>query len=156
MSFMLTTDQIRNRTKTVTRRVGWQFLKPGDLIRAVERCQGLKKGEKMRPLGVIRVESVRREVLAQMTDGLSPSYGVEECRLEGFPQMTPADFVAMFCATHKVPDKRAWGLPMKKRQPFPMLPCDEVTRIEFSYVDVADGNQVTTQSSGRNRGSAAK
>lgn len=136
MSFMLTTDQIRNRTKTVTRRVGWAFLKPGDHIRAVEKCQGLKKGEKMRPLAVLRVESVRREVLAQMTDGLSPSYGVVECQKEGFPNLTPAQFVAMFCATHKVPDKRAFGLmPMKRRQPLPMLPCDEVTRIEFSYVD---------------------
>jgi hypothetical protein len=135
MSFMLTTEQIRNRTKTVTRRVGWTFLKPGDLVRAVERCQGLKKGEKMRPLAVLRVENVRREVLAQMTDGLSPSYGVDEVRAEGFQEMTPAQFVEMFCATHKVPDNRAWGLPKRKRQAFPMLPCDEVTRIEFSYVD---------------------
>jgi hypothetical protein len=42
----------------------------------------------------------------------------------------------MFCATHKVPDNRAWGLlPKKKRQPFPMTPADQVTRIQFSYVD---------------------
>ncbi len=133
MSFMLTTEQIRNRTKTVTRRVGWAFLKPGDLIQAVEKCQGLKKGEQMKPLAVLRVESVRRERLDRMeTESL---YGQEECYAEGFPRYTPKEFVAMFCATHKVPDTRAWGLPRSKRQPFPMLPCDEVTRVEFSYVD---------------------
>lgn len=132
---MLTTEQIRNRTKTVTRRVGWKFLKAGDLIQAVEKCQGLKKGEQMTPLAVLRIVSVRREILAQMTDGLSPSYGIEECTAEGFPHLTPAEFVKMFCDTHKVPDNRAWGLPKRKRQPFPMVPCDEVTRIEFTYVD---------------------
>jgi hypothetical protein len=30
MSFMLTIDQVKNKTKTVTRRTGWTFLKPGD------------------------------------------------------------------------------------------------------------------------------
>jgi hypothetical protein len=153
MSFMLTTDQIRNRTKTVTRRLGWKFLKPGDLIRAVEKCQGLKKGETMKPLAVLRVESVSRERLDRLE--AEAIYGEQECRAEGFPKMSPMEFVSMFCATHKVPDTRAWGLPRAKRQPFPMLPCDEVTRIEFSYVDLADGNQASTQSSGHNRGSAA-
>lgn len=136
MSFLLTTEQIRNRTKTVTRRVGWQFLKPGDLIQAVEKCQGLKKGEKMRPLAVLRVKDVRRERLDRMeTESL---YGQQECYAEGFPRFTPKDFVKMFCETHKVPDKRAWGLPVRKRTPFPMMPCDEVTRIEFEYVDPID------------------
>jgi hypothetical protein len=46
MSFALTTDQVRARTKTVTRRLGWTFLKAGDRIRAVVRCHG--KGELMR------------------------------------------------------------------------------------------------------------
>ena len=45
MSFSLTTEQIRNRTKDVTRRLGWKNLKPGEHFRAVEKCQGLKKGE---------------------------------------------------------------------------------------------------------------
>jgi hypothetical protein len=31
MSFALTTEQIRVQKKTVTRRLGWEFLKPGDL-----------------------------------------------------------------------------------------------------------------------------
>ncbi len=48
MSFMLTTQQMQDRTKDVTRRVGWWFLKPGDVIMAVEKGMGLKKGEKIK------------------------------------------------------------------------------------------------------------
>jgi len=40
MSFSMTTDAVRNRTKTVTRRLGWNFLKPGDLLWAVEKGWG--------------------------------------------------------------------------------------------------------------------
>ena len=63
MSFALTTEQIRARTKTVTRRLGWEFLKPGDLVQAVVKCQGLKKGEKVEPLAELRIVAVRRESL---------------------------------------------------------------------------------------------
>lgn len=51
MSFMLTKEQVLNQTKDVTRRNGWAFLKPGDLIQPVEKCMGLKKGEKQVLLG---------------------------------------------------------------------------------------------------------
>ena len=46
MSFMLTTEQMRNRSKSVTRRLGWNTLKPGDRIIAAVKCQGLGKGGK--------------------------------------------------------------------------------------------------------------
>lgn len=35
MSFMLTRKQVLDQTKDVTRRNGWAFLKPGDLIQPV-------------------------------------------------------------------------------------------------------------------------
>ena len=35
MSFALTTDQILSQTKTVTRRFGWEKLKPGDVLQPV-------------------------------------------------------------------------------------------------------------------------
>ena len=47
MSFMITTEQIKNRTKTVTRRLGWNFLKPGEVVNACEKCRGLKAGQKV-------------------------------------------------------------------------------------------------------------
>jgi hypothetical protein len=109
MSFALTTEQIRNRTKTVTRRLGWKTLKPGTLLCAVVKGQGLKKGESPVRLGVIRVTDVRREWLDAMEQG--------EPKLEGFPDMTPDDFVRMF---------------MKHMGVFRDA---VVTRIEFEYFD---------------------
>lgn len=116
ISFALTKDQIRGRTKTVTRRNGWDFVKPGDLLQGVEKCQGLKKGETVKPLSVIRVVGVTREQLRRMTD--DPAYGATECEREGFPEMTPAQFVEMFCRSHRG-----------------CTPDSEITRIEFGYVD---------------------
>lgn len=40
MSFSLTTDQIRGRTKTVTRRLGWRFLQSGDQVQACVKSRG--------------------------------------------------------------------------------------------------------------------
>lgn len=45
MSFALTTDQILAGTKTVTRRLGWLRLQPGDHLRPVRKCMGLRPGE---------------------------------------------------------------------------------------------------------------
>ena len=108
MSFALTTDQFLDGTKTVTRRLGWKFLKPGDRFRACVKCMGLKKGEKVQVLGECEVVSVRRERLDHITN--------EDTEREGFPGMTAAEFVAMFC--------RHMGC----------KPYDEVTRIEFKRV----------------------
>ena len=114
MSFALTTAQIQNELKTVTRRLGWLNLKPGDMVRPVRKCMGLKQGEKIDPLrDPIRVVSVRREQLQHMALG---DYGAMECRREGFQHMTPHEFIEMFCASHKG-----------------CKPETVVTRIEFEY-----------------------
>lgn len=47
ISFMLTTEQVRTRIKTVTRRMGWRNSKPGDVLCGVEKGMGLKAGEKI-------------------------------------------------------------------------------------------------------------
>lgn len=114
MSFSLTTDQIRREVKTVTRRAGWRFVKPGDRIQAVTKAMGLKKGETVERLRVLEVVLVRRERLQRLID--EPSYGRRECVQEGFPQLTPEQFVAMFCASHKG-----------------CTPETIITRIEFRY-----------------------
>lgn len=110
---MLTADQIMNRTKTVTRRLGWRALKPGDTIAACRKCMGLRKGEKIERLAVLRVVSALREPLDRIL-----IHGQSECIAEGFPDMTPAEFVAFFCGTHK-------GCP----------PWGMVTRIAFEYCE---------------------
>lgn len=107
MSFMLTTDQIRSRTKIVTRRVGWKFLKPGDVLWACEKCQGLRPGEKINRLCKIRVTSVSQEQLCRISQ--------EDVWREGF-SMSPVRFVEFFCSHMKCD------------------PTDFVNRIEFEYV----------------------
>src|SRR5687768_6735433 len=115
ISFALTTPQMRARAKTVTRRTGWKFLKAGDQLTAVVKSQGLKRGEHPEKIAQLQVTSVRRERLDAMI--FRSAYGAAEVIAEGFPDLSPRDFVAMFCGSH---DCR---------------PDDEVTRIEFRFVD---------------------
>lgn len=115
MSFMLTTEQFLDGSKTCTRRLGWWFLEPGELVRGVKKAMGLKKGEKIEPLGIIRVVSMRKEPLNRITP--------EDVAREGFPGMTPDEFVAMFTKAMK---------------------CDAstiVNRIEFVRIDGKDGGR---------------
>ena len=98
MSFALTTEQFKARTKTVTRRLGWDFLEPGDIVRGVEKTQGLKLGEKLKPLGFIRIISMRQEPLDAITQ--------EDVVAEGFPNLNVDEFVAMLVAHYNVtPDR---------------------------------------------------
>lgn len=108
ISFSLTTQQFRDRTKTVTRRSGWWFLKPGDMLCGVEKARGLKRGEKVKRLGMIRVVSARPETLSGIDAG--------DVAREGFPNMTPHAFVTMYSGHNKVPRDAI------------------INRIEFEYV----------------------
>ena len=99
MSFSLTTEQVRARTKTVTRRTGWARLRAGDRLVAVEKAMGLKKGETVVRLGEIVVVDARWEPLQTLLD--DPIYGLDEVLAEGFPDTTLRDFVAFFCRTHR-------------------------------------------------------
>lgn len=105
ISFALTTPQFLAGIKDVTRRMGWTFLKAGDRLMAIEKGQGLKKGEKVKRLGEIEVVSVSRERLNQI--GRS-----DVCR-EGFMGWEPFEFVSFFCRANRC------------------QPSDWVTRIEF-------------------------
>lgn len=119
MSFSISTKQFRNRTKVVTRRLGWKSLKPGEIVNGVEKAMGLKPGEKIVRLGAIRILSNRPEPLQAMLD--DPIYGRCETTLEGYPPGTekhePEQFVAMFCKAMKC------------------QPTTEVNRIAYEYLD---------------------
>ncbi len=93
ISFSLTEPQFLAGTKDVTRRIGWKNLKPGDKLRAVRKAMGLKKGEKQVVLGVIECVSNDEVRLDTITK--------RDCVREGFPELTPAQFVKMFCESHK-------------------------------------------------------
>ena len=93
MSFFMTQAQMRAKTKTVTRRLGWWFLNKGDIVDAVEKGQGLNKGEKQVIICPIRIRSTRPETLSYITES--------EIDLEGFPDMTRAQFLHMFTRANK-------------------------------------------------------
>lgn len=109
MSFSMTTDQIKDRSKTVTRRFGWHFLEPGDEICAVEKAMGLRKGEKINRLAMIRIKSTRFEPLNEITQS--------DVIAEGFPYLSPEEFVQMLADHYKIP------------------PHVTVNRIEFEYLE---------------------
>lgn len=112
MSFAMTTKQVREETKDVTRRFGWGFLKPGDRVWAVEKAMGLKKGEKINRLKMIEVISISRAPLNSITQ--------DDVRREGFPDWTPSMFVDMLVRNYRCE------------------PGALINRIEYRYVDPSD------------------
>lgn len=108
ISFFLTQQQIRDKTKTVTRRDGWKFLKVGDVLNACEKCQGIGKGNKIVKICKIEVVGFRFEPLYSITP--------EDVIREGFPEMTTFDFIDFYMKHNKIKAH------------------DIVTRIEFKYL----------------------
>lgn len=108
MSFAATTDQMRARTKRVTRRRGWKHAKVGMRVMAVVKARGLQRAD-MEELGVIEFTDVRREPLMEVTQA--------DVELEGFPWLPVQGFIEHFC------DIAGCG------------PEEEVTRIAFRFVD---------------------
>jgi hypothetical protein len=109
MSFALTTEQVRRREKTVTRRNGWKFAVVGQVVQPVIKCQGIPKGGHVEKIGgPIRFVDVRRERLDAIT--------IEDVAREGFPHLTARAFIAIYLdANGGAPDQI-------------------VTRIEFEYL----------------------
>jgi hypothetical protein len=108
ISFALTTPQILNQSKFVTRRMGWWSLVPGDLLQPIYKGMGLKKGEKQQLLGC-PIEVV--EAYAESLDAITQL----DVILEGFPTWTPEQFVEFFCKKNRC------------------LPTIQPNRIAFKY-----------------------
>lgn len=110
ISFALTTPQFLDGSKDVTRRMGWENLKAGDMLCAVRKGMGLGPGGKVERFGPIRIVSVRREPLSAIDQA--------DVDREGFKGVhTPKSFVDFFCRSHKE-----------------CTPDSIVTRIEFQRV----------------------
>ena len=126
MSVSMTADAVIERRKTVTRRKGWLFLKPGDRLTLCRKVQGRKAGEPLERLAEVEVTSVCREALWELlrrdyAHAWSPAptdYAKREVAREGFPGMDPAEFVQRF-------------FQVAQR----MSTMDEVTRVEWRYLD---------------------
>lgn len=108
MSVAMTIPQVKNKTKTVTRRLGWWFLRPGDTVCLAEKAMGLNIGEKIKKICLVRIVSTRKESLDKITQ--------EDCAKEGFPDLQPWGFIDMFCAAMRC------------------SAYDVVNRIEFEYL----------------------
>lgn len=110
MSVSLTEQAVRERRKTVTRRLGWKFLKPGDRLTLCRKVMGRKPGEPLVRFAEVEVVSVRREYLRDIT--------TLDVVKEGNPWgLKRSAFIREFCEHMKcTPDTR-------------------VTRIEWVYLD---------------------
>ncbi|MEU7140847.1 hypothetical protein ABZ942_15455 [Nocardia sp. NPDC046473] len=109
MSVALTEDQVRARTKTVTRRVGWRMLEVGDRVTLCQKVMGRRRGEPLVRIVDVEIVSIDRQLLDTIT--------AQDVVAQGFPEMTPPEFVAFFCAAHKG-----------------CFPETEVTRIQWRYL----------------------
>jgi hypothetical protein len=98
ISFALTKEAFLAGIKTETRRLGWRRLRAPRQLLAVSQGMGLKPGQSADVYGPITVIETEREPLNAITP--------EGVAREGFPDWTPAQFVAFFCQHHQCePDK---------------------------------------------------
>ncbi len=112
MNFALTPGPIRAKTKTVTRRLDWSHLKPGDVLDAVLPVAGSEETQVVRR---IAVTSTRTERLSEITP--------EEVKREGL-SCSPEEFVAMMAGHYQIARDAL------------------INRIEFEYLECAEAGRV--------------
>lgn len=115
ISMAMTIEPIRRHEKFVTRRFGWWFLKPGDVLDVVEKTMGLKLGEKHKPIIDIWGNPVQIQIVNTRPEPLN-AIDHHDVTREGFPGMTPSQFVNMLVKKYNVPGNQI---------------CN---RIEFTYI----------------------
>lgn len=110
MSVSLTEDAVRERRKTVTRRLGWKFLKPGDRLVLCRKVMGRKAGEPLVRIAEVEVVAVSFEPLSCIPDADVEREGFDLSEWDG------GAFIAFFCEHMRC------------------SPTDTVTRIEWRYL----------------------
>lgn len=144
MSVSLTEQAVVERRKTVTRRTGWKFLKPGDRLTLCRKVMGRGKCRECKgsgrchyPLatpagwwGCIACGGTGTEPLVRLAEVEVVDVAVQQLRVrntpdeaarEGFPDLTWSEFVNFFC-------EHLGG-----------TPDQVVTRIEWRYLDQDEG-----------------
>jgi hypothetical protein len=109
MSVALTVPQVRDRSKTVTRRDGWLMLKSGDIVTLCEKTRGRKPGDPLVRITDVTIVSVRREPLSAITEA--------DVTAEGFPGWSTGQFIGFFTQSHPGCGPQA-----------------QVTRIQWAYL----------------------
>jgi hypothetical protein len=132
MSVSYTEAAVRARQKTVTRRLGWKFLKPGDRLTLCRKVMGRKPGEPLERIAEVEVVSVRREPLMAITD--------EDVRAECVPIADAAGqerFDELWVADGQpwsTVQPATWAWVSWFAREMDCLPETEVTRIEWRYL----------------------
>lgn len=128
MACSLTIDQVRDRTKTETRRTTWTWvgLKPGDRLTLIEKGMGLKKGQKQVVLAEVEVISNDRVHLRDIDEA--------GCAAEGFPHMTPDEFVAFWLKSHDLFIGSLMALKPSGAPPWPVSAEVYCRRIRWRYL----------------------
>ncbi len=113
MSVAFTEQAVVERRKTVTRRKGWTFLKPGDTLTLCRKVQGRRRSDgTVEP--IVRLAEV--EVLDVRRERLSPVDADGELAAEGCPDMSATEFIGRYF------------------EPQGIHALDLVTRIEWRYL----------------------
>jgi hypothetical protein len=123
----------------VTRRFGWWNLKPGDVLCAIEKGQGLKKGEHVKRICLIEVVSVRKEKLQDITEEDVAKEGIDT---EGCCLCPPEKAIGVrFCinCNERLHDligefEELWTQAFGSRGPKSWGSNPIVNRIEFKYL----------------------
>lgn len=99
MSVAHTEASVRDRTKDVTRRLGWEALRAGDDLDLCRKVMGRKAGDPLVRIARVHVVGVTWEPLDAITD--------EDARREGVAGVeTAADFIAFYCDAFRVEPSR--------------------------------------------------
>lgn len=130
MSVAMTTDAVIERRKTVTRRKGWwldkngrRILHAGDRLTLCRKVQGRKPGEPLERLAEVEVLAVTREPLCAIQG--NERRAIRELRAEGFPILYGESWIeasSIFLRRYFYEAQR-------------MRPMDDVTRVEWRYLD---------------------
>lgn len=133
MSVSLTEDAVRARRKTVTRRKGWTFLRPGDRLTLCRKVMGRKAGEPLERIAEVEVVDVRRESILAMTEADVAREGVplrDRWGHERFDEVWYPDGGTFNDAQPTVEAWIAWYCAEFDLRPY----LDDVTRIEWRYL----------------------
>lgn len=139
MGFQHSLAQVRNHSKTVTRRLGWKFLTLADMLYACEKSMGLRKGEKKIIYETLQPICLRWEPLNRMI--VNPEYGRQECIKEGFPHLSPKEFVDMVLKMHRAEKLTPESLIHRIEYKFIYESAPE----QLDWIRVIEGGQVVAE-----------
>lgn len=136
MSVAFTEQAVVERRKTVTRRKGWAFLKPGDHLTLVRKAMGRTR---QLPNGTTVTEPLVRlaqvEVVSVTRSPLGMVRAPGELTAEGFPELEswPGPFAGaqQFIDRYFAPQGLGWD--------------DEVTRIKWRYIETCWSTTCATE-----------